>query len=162
MVTKVPVPVVITPPGLRVTIQVPVEGNPVNITLPVGNVHVVWVIAPISGADGVSGCGLMIAFEEGNEVQPTELVTVNVYVVAVRPVIVVVVPVPIFVVPPGLRIIVHVPLAGKPLKTTLPVAAEHVGWVIAPTTGDGGLGGIDGITIASEFGDVHPSMFVTE
>ena len=34
---------------------------------------------------------------------------------------VVVVPVP--VIPPGL--IVHVPVAGRPFKTTLPVVAEH-------------------------------------
>jgi len=40
---------------------------------------------------------------------------------------VVVVPVPVLVVPPGVRVKVHVPVAGKPFKTTLPVATEQVG-----------------------------------
>lgn len=36
--------------------------------------------------------------------------------------------------------IVHVPLAGKPLKVTLPVAMAQVGWVMVPTTGAVGNG----------------------
>jgi len=38
-VVLVPVPVVITPSGLLVSVQVPVEGRPLRITLPVGTVH---------------------------------------------------------------------------------------------------------------------------
>ena len=51
------------------------------------------------------------------------------------------VPVPVVVVPPGERVKVHVPLAGNPLKTTLPVAKVQVGWVIIPTVGAVGVAG---------------------
>ena len=54
---------------------------------------------------------------------------------AVNPLIVPVVPVPVAVAPPGDAVTVHVPLAGKPLKATLPVVTVHVGCVIVPTTG---------------------------
>lgn len=54
---------------------------------------------------------------------------------------VVLVPVPVVVTPPGDLVKVHVPVDGNPLKTTLPVATVHVGWVIAPTTG--GVGAED-------------------
>jgi hypothetical protein len=43
------------------------------------------------------------------------------------PEIVVLVPVPVVVIPPGFLVNVHVPVSGKPLNTTLPVAREHVG-----------------------------------
>ena len=44
--------------------------------------------------------------------------------------------------PDGLPVMVQLPVAGKPLKATLPVATVQVGWVIVPTTGaemDGAL-----------------------
>lgn len=47
---------------------------------------------------------------------------------------VVLVPVPV-VVPPGVLVRVHVPDAGKSLRTTLPVGTIQVGWVIVPTVG---------------------------
>ncbi len=47
---------------------------------------------------------------------------------------VVAVPVPVEVAPPGLLVKVHVPEAGSPLKSTLPVDTPHVGWVIVPTS----------------------------
>ena len=50
---------------------------------------------------------------------------------------VVVVPVPDFVDPP-VAVTVHVPVAGNPLNSTLPVATLHVGWVIVPTVGAAG------------------------
>ena len=54
-----------------------------------------------------------------------------------------VVPEPEFVSPPGLFVTVHDPEAGNPLRVTLPVAIEQVGWLIVPMTGevgkDGGL-----------------------
>ena len=36
-----------------------------------------WVTAPNVGVDGVSGCVLIIAFPDDNEIQPVELVTVK-------------------------------------------------------------------------------------
>jgi hypothetical protein len=53
----------------------------------------------------------------------------------------VLVPVPVVVDPPGLRVNVHVPLAGKPLNTTLPVDTAQVGLVIVPTAGADGAPG---------------------
>jgi hypothetical protein len=40
IVVLIPVPVVVTPPGLRVSVHVPLEGNPFNTTLPVATVQV--------------------------------------------------------------------------------------------------------------------------
>jgi len=40
IVTVVPEPVLVTPPGVRITVQVPVEGKPLNTTLPVDTAHV--------------------------------------------------------------------------------------------------------------------------
>jgi hypothetical protein len=74
---------------------------------------------------------------------------------------VVVGPLPVEVTEPGERVRVHVPVAGKPLSGTLPVATEHVGWTIAPTTGAVGVRGWTGISAFAEFGDVHPAAFVT-
>ena len=54
------------------------------------------------------------------------------------PEMVVLVPVPVVVIPPGVRVSVHVPVAGKPFNTTLPVATVHVGCVIVPTEGAAG------------------------
>ena len=50
---EVPFPVDVTNPGLRVTIQSPVAGRPVNATLPVDEKQLVCVMAPGIGADGV-------------------------------------------------------------------------------------------------------------
>ena len=49
------------------------------------------------------------------------------------------VPVPFDVIAPGFRINVHVPDAGKPFSTTLPVATVHVGCVLVPTVGAAGV-----------------------
>jgi hypothetical protein len=67
------------------------------------------------------------------------VVTTKVYVPAPRPLIVVLVPVPVVITFPGDRVSVHVPDDGNPLRTTLPVATEHVGWVTVPT--EGAVGG---------------------
>jgi hypothetical protein len=52
---------------------------------------------------------------------------------------------------------VHVPVAGRPLSTTLPVVAEHeTGWVIVPITGAVGAVGGSLITTSADAGDIHP------
>jgi hypothetical protein len=51
-VVLVPVPFVIIPPGLRINVHVPVEGNPLSTTLPVATVQVRLVIVPTTGAVG--------------------------------------------------------------------------------------------------------------
>lgn len=56
-------------------VQVP-EGNPFNITLPVARAQVGCVIVPIVGADGVTGCGLIITLADAAEVQPSVTVKV--------------------------------------------------------------------------------------
>ena len=43
------------------------------------------------------------------------------------------------VVPPGDLVSVHVPVAGNPFKTTLPVATLQVGWVVVPRIGADGV-----------------------
>ena len=57
--------------------------------------------------------------------------------------------------------IVHVPVAGKPDKATLPVAVAHVGWVIVPTTGVIGVAGCALITTLAVALEVHPAALVT-
>ena len=73
-----PVPVMVEPPGVAVTVQVPDDGSPLKATLPVAVVQVGWVMAPTTGADGVAGCALMVALSDEAEVQPAALVTVKV------------------------------------------------------------------------------------
>jgi hypothetical protein len=61
---------------VRVNVQVPVDGNELNATLPVATEHVGWVIVPTTGAVGVAGCGLIPTLPDDTDVQPSELVTV--------------------------------------------------------------------------------------
>jgi hypothetical protein len=72
-----------------------------------------------------------------------------------------VVPVPVIVVDPTDSVTVHVPVAGKPLNATLPVATAHVGWVITPTTGAVGVAGCTLMTALPDATDVHPDALVT-
>jgi hypothetical protein len=77
IVVLIPVPVVVTPSGLRVKVHVPVLGKPFNATLPVRTVHVGCVIVPTKGVLGVVPPVLLITrFGVGAEVQPTAFVTV--------------------------------------------------------------------------------------
>lgn len=55
MVSLEPDPVVVIPPVYLVNVQVPSEGNPSRMTLPVDNVQVGGVICPTEGAGGANG-----------------------------------------------------------------------------------------------------------
>ncbi len=71
---------------------------------------------------------------------------------------VVVAPVP--AIAPGLM--VQVPVAGRPLNTTLPVVAVHeAGWVIVPIIGAVGATGAALITTVADARDIHPASLVT-
>jgi len=153
--------VAVVPPGALVSVQVPVGGKPFNITLPVATVHVGWVIVPIAGAVGVTGCALITTLPDAADVHPASNATVKVYIPAASPEIVELVPVPVVIIPPGVLVRVHVPVAGKPLSTTLPVATVQVGWVIAPTRGGVGMGGLALITTLADADEVHPDALVT-
>jgi hypothetical protein len=65
------------------------------------------------------------------------------------------------VVPPGERVIVQEPVAGNPVKTTLPVAIEQVGWVMVPKTGADGVEACALIATLAEACETHPEAFVT-
>ena len=78
-----------------------------------------------------------------------------------RPVIVVEVPVPVEVTLPGLRVSVHVPVDGNPLRITDPVAIAQVGGVIMPTVGASGPTGGALINTLADETDVHPAALVT-
>lgn len=116
-----------TLPGIRVRVQFPEAGSPLSATLPVERAQVGWVIAPATGADGVSGWALITTFDDATETQPFELVTVKVYVAGARPEMVVLVPEPVAVWPPGVLVTVQSPNEGRLFNTTLPVGSAHVG-----------------------------------
>ena len=60
---------------------------------------------------------------------------------------------------PGL--IVQIPVAGNPLRVTLPVSAVHVdGWVIAPILGVAGVPGGEIITTSVEGREMQPALLV--
>ena len=65
-------------PTDSVTVQVPDAGSPLKATLPVTVVQVGWMMAPTTGAAGLSGDALMVALSDEAEVQPAALVTVKV------------------------------------------------------------------------------------
>jgi hypothetical protein len=67
---------------------------------------------------------------------------------------------PVPAIEPGL--ITHVPVEGRPLRSTLPVADAHVkGCVIVPVIGAGGASGAGSITTFPEASDVHPASLET-
>ena len=70
-------------------------------------------------------------------------------------------PVPVDSVPPGVLVSIQVPVAGKPLITTLPVASAQVGWVMVPTVGMVGEDGWAVITTLAEAGEIQPEALVT-
>ena len=95
------------------------------------------------------------------EVHPAELVTAQVYVPDTIPVIVELVPVPVVVAPPGAMVNVHVPVAGKPFNTTLPVETVQVGRVMVPTVGAVGTEGGTLITTLADDAELHPDELDT-
>ena len=145
----------ITPPGFLVKDHVPVAGNPFNTMLPVGVVQVGCVTKPIIGTVGDPGTALITTSAEAAEAQPTSLVTIKLYVPASSPVIVDDVPVPDVVTPPGFLVNVHVPVAGNPLNTTLPVGVVQVGCVTSPMIGAVGESGA-GLTVKVVGFETHP------
>jgi hypothetical protein len=64
-VKVLPNPAVVTLSGKRVRIQVPLDGNPLKATLPVGTLYVGCVMVPTIGAVGVGGCAGITAFADG-------------------------------------------------------------------------------------------------
>ena len=72
----VPLPVVVTAPGVLVSVHVPVEGSPLSTTLPVATLHVGWVIAPTTGAVGDDGAALITTFPDDGDMHPDAFVTV--------------------------------------------------------------------------------------
>lgn len=94
-VVEIPLPVVLIPPGFRVTVQSPEEGRPFRVTLPVATSQSGCIVSPIDGAAGTSGGVLMFTLEEVGDVHPASLVTVKVQDPSARPVMVVVVPLPV-------------------------------------------------------------------
>jgi hypothetical protein len=112
---------------------------------------------PITGIAGVDGCAGITTFDEADEVQPTEFVTVKLYVPDARLDIVFELPDPL--IPPGL--IIQLPAEGKPFKITLPVDTVQVGGVMVPTPGAEGVMGWLLITTSAEAADVQPEELVT-
>ena len=82
----VPVPVVVTAPGLRVRVQVPDAGNPLRSTLPVVTVQVGCVMVPIVGAGGMVAATSVTGMAA--ELQLLPVVTVNDQFLATSPVMV--------------------------------------------------------------------------
>ena len=62
---------------------------------------------------------------------------------------------------PGEPVKVHDPVAGKPLRITLPVARVQVGWVIVPTVGAVGVAGWALMVTLADAKEVHPAALVT-
>ena len=151
------VPVPATEPGLIV--HTPVAGRPLNITVPVGTAHEAgWVIGPTVGAGGAAGAGFIMTSAVAEEIHPASLVTMKLYVPGIRLETVVLVPVP--AIEPG--VIVQVPVAGRPLRATLPLGDAHdEGWVIVPTIGVSAVPEGDVMTTSADGRDAQPGVTET-
>jgi len=159
-----PLPVIIIPSGFLVSVQVPVVGNPLSVTLPEDITHVGWVIAIMIGAEGAPGPVLIVTpVEEGDE-QPSEFITVKKYVPGGTEEMVAELPVPGCLTLSGERTTVHEPGDGNPERITVPVGTAQVGCVIVPITGADGLGGGELMVTLSEEREVQlfPAVTVNE
>ena len=76
IVALAPVPVVVTPSGLRVSVHVPVLGRSFKTTLPVETVQVGCVSVPTEGVLWVLVFGLITILPVGTDVQPDVFVMV--------------------------------------------------------------------------------------
>lgn len=70
IVAVVPVPVINTPSGFLVMVQVPITGKPLKSTLPVEIEQVGCEIVPITGAEGEAGCVSIITLDDATETHP--------------------------------------------------------------------------------------------
>jgi hypothetical protein len=104
---------------------------------------------PIIGADGGWGGGFIITCADSTEMHPASLATVNVYVPWGRFVIVVLLLVPFVTTLSGRRVRVHVPVDGKPFKTTLPVNKVQVMLLIGPMDGAEGMAFTTSVYVAT-------------
>jgi hypothetical protein len=102
-----------------------------------------------------------VAFADIEDTHPASLLTVKLYTPPGRPVITVVVPEPLEVIVPGYRIIVQVPVAGNPVRATLPPGTRQVGEVIVPISGAAGIVGCGAMTMLSDDSEVHPKELET-
>ena len=91
------------------------------------------------------------------DVHPTELVTVKLYVPALKPVRIVLAVLPAS----ATGLMVQFPV-GNPVISTLPVAVAQEGCVIAPGIGAEGVNGCVLMTIFPDSAEVQPTEFVTE
>jgi len=90
IVILIPVPDVVTLPGVLVRVHVPAAGNPFNVTLPVARAHVVCTVEPIKGAVGVVSIVTGTEAVAGPQPPAAAIVYTIVYVPAVlRPVLIV-------------------------------------------------------------------------
>jgi len=109
---------------------------------------------------GAGGLSPITTLADETEVQPDAFVTVNVYVPGSRPDTVVVVPLEAVVTPPGLRVSTQEPV-GREFKITLPVDRAHVGEVIVPIDGAGGVTSAAVMTAGADAGEGHPFVPAT-
>lgn len=70
IVVVVPVPVINTPSGFLVMVQVSVPGKPLKTALPVEIEQVGWETVPITGAEGEAGWVFITTSAEGVEIHP--------------------------------------------------------------------------------------------
>ena len=68
---------------------------------------------------------------------------------------------PVEITPPGFLVSVHVPVAGNPLNTALPVGVVQVGCVTKPIIGAVGDPGAALITTLVEAADAQPASLAT-
>ena len=67
---------VVTAPGVLISVQVPVAGNPFKTTLPVASTQVGWVIVPTVGVVGAEGTPFITTLIEATDAHPAALVIV--------------------------------------------------------------------------------------